>query len=185
METFEFTFQMSNYYSDIDDSDSDYDTELEDEIDADESLYGDEERVDGGYYIGVSDLVQEGGADGDWIYLLGYALTKNSFFKYPFDVIRRYMNYYSILYPVPECTTRNVDIVQLIIRNDNVYSVVIKTFWLKLIQRSWKRVLRERTEITRRRMNPAARHILEMTGKYPMGLRNFPGLAGMMSHTQT
>jgi hypothetical protein len=37
---------------------------------------------------------------------------------------------------------------------NQAYNVTIKTFWLKLVQRSWKRVFKERQQVISQNKNP-------------------------------
>jgi hypothetical protein len=67
-----------------------------------------------------------------------------------------------------------IDILQLHISAEGVHHVIIKTFWLKLVQRTWRRVYRERQEIWKRRCSITALRTREVTGKYPVGLRTLP-----------
>lgn len=48
----------------------------------------------------------------------------------------------------------NVDIMYLIKDRSDVYCVVLKTFWLRIVQRKWKKILKERKEKQRQRCNP-------------------------------
>ena len=69
-----------------------------------------------------------------------------------------------------------IDILQLHISAEGVHHVIIKTFWLKLVQRTWRRVYRERQEIWKRRCSITALRTREVTGKYPVGLRTLPAV---------
>lgn len=172
---FDFRFYSSSRYQF--DDDSGYNTEIENEIENDESYSDNNEIIDGKHYIGISQVIW---VNEDMMCILGSTITESSFFKYPFEIIQRYMND-SIISSNPEYVMRNIDIIQLIIGEHQIYNVIIKTFWLKLIQRRWKRVIRERSEISRKRMHPTSRRIFEITGKYSIGLRIFPSLNGMLN----
>jgi len=50
----------------------------------------------------------------------------------------------------------------------------IKTFWIKLIQRRWKKIYKERQDILKQRMLPRSIREREITGKWPKGLRFWP-----------
>jgi len=75
-----------------------------------------------------------------------------------------------------------IDILQLHISAEGVHHVIIKTFWLRLVQRTWRRVYRERQEIWKRRRSIMAQRTREVTGKYPVGLRTIPRIV-FASHT--
>lgn len=57
---------------------------------------------------------------------------------------------------------------------------IIKTFWLKLIQKRWKNILKERKMCISRRSNPNAIHHREIYGKWPNNCINYPLLKGML-----
>jgi len=57
---------------------------------------------------------------------------------------------------------------------------ILKTFWLKLIQRAWKRIYKERKICLARRANPNALKYREIYGKWPNSCSNFPQLKGML-----
>ncbi len=59
--------------------------------------------------------------------------------------------------------------------------VIIKTMWLKIIQRKWKKVFAERKRILKERCLPAALYSRMMTGKWPAHCIVLPGLNGMLS----
>lgn len=55
----------------------------------------------------------------------------------------------------------------------------IKTFWIKLIQRRWKKIYKQRQDILKQRMLPKSIREREITGKWPKCLRLWPkGLKG-------
>jgi hypothetical protein len=57
--------------------------------------------------------------------------------------------------------------------------VVIKTFWLRIVQRTWKRIYKERTQIIKKRMHPNNLHHRNIHGKWPSGLNHIPSLRDM------
>ena len=59
--------------------------------------------------------------------------------------------------------------------------VIIKTMWLKIIQRKWKKVFAERKRLLKERCLPAALYSRMMTGKWPTYCLVLPGLNGMLS----
>lgn len=78
-----------------------------------------------------------------------------------------------------------------IIENNNYYKIdivesevlptletvcVIKTFWIKLIQRKWKKIYKQRMEILAKIKNPKILMKREYYGKFPIGLNRYPGL---------
>lgn len=59
---------------------------------------------------------------------------------------------------------------------------ILKTFWLKLIQRAWKRIYKERKICLIRRANPNALKHREIYGTWPKQCSNYPKLKGMLSN---
>jgi hypothetical protein len=57
---------------------------------------------------------------------------------------------------------------------------IIKTFWIKLIQRKWKNILKERKLCISRRSNPNALKYREIYGKWPNNCRHYPNLKGSL-----
>jgi hypothetical protein len=57
---------------------------------------------------------------------------------------------------------------------------ILKTFWLRLVQRAWKRVFEERKQIYARRMRPDSLRHREISGKWPTSCSKLPGLHGML-----
>lgn len=59
---------------------------------------------------------------------------------------------------------------------------ILKTFWLKLIQRKWKNILRDRKKIITKRYNPNSLKYREINGKWPINCIYYPLLKGMLSN---
>ena len=59
---------------------------------------------------------------------------------------------------------------------------ILKTFWLKIIQRKWKNILRERKNIIRKRGHPNSLIHREIYGKWPISCLYYPALSGMLSN---
>ena len=58
---------------------------------------------------------------------------------------------------------------------------ILKTFWLRIIQKKWKKVFQERKNIIRQRCNLSNLSIREIRGIWPKACFNLPGLRGMLS----
>jgi hypothetical protein len=59
---------------------------------------------------------------------------------------------------------------------------IIKTIWIKIIQRKWKTVYAERNRIIKTRMQYTSLKTREITGKWPQSCNYLPTLYGMMSN---
>jgi len=73
----------------------------------------------------------------------------------------------------------SIEIMQLVII-DNLYTVVLKTYWLRLIQRVWKKVFIRRQNVIKLRKTINCQKYFEYKGKYSSGANYLPGLKGMM-----
>jgi hypothetical protein len=119
------------------------------------------------YYIGLVALI-------DSAYLLAHSVTPKSLFKYSYNTILVYLHNYSIIY----VKHPKIDIFQLHIAENN-YRVIIKTHWIRLIQRHWKKVYKTRTDTLRKRALSCNHYPQSVFNKY---LNNqLPGLHGMLS----
>lgn len=59
--------------------------------------------------------------------------------------------------------------------------VVLKTFWLRLVQRTWKRIYKERVRVIALRCSPRCHRHMELTGRYIEGAHSLPRLQGMFT----
>jgi hypothetical protein len=58
---------------------------------------------------------------------------------------------------------------------------ILKTFWLRIIQKKWKKVFQERKNVIKQRCNLSNLSIKEIRGRWPQSCFNLPGLKGMLS----
>lgn len=109
-----------------------------DSIFQDEEPFMDALRINGNYYIGLC---------GRPIYqssiLMLSCVSTRSFLKYSLDDVLIYLANMSMTLwrgrPI-------VNILKLYIAENGEYRVVTKTFWLKIIQRKWKKIYKERCD---------------------------------------
>lgn len=59
---------------------------------------------------------------------------------------------------------------------------ILKTIWIKLIQRAWKKIYKERKLIISLRRKPNSIKYREIYGKWPNSCFYYPGLKGMLSN---
>ncbi len=74
-----------------------------------------------------------------------------------------------------------LEIAKCIHLNLGYYISIIKTFWLKLIQRKWKKIYKERKMCLLKRANTNVIKYREIYGKWPESCLNYPLLKGMLS----
>jgi hypothetical protein len=111
--------------------------------------------------------------------LFAYSVSAKTFFKYSYNVIIMYL-LLSSFFGISK-KYRKIEIIKLAFVSDHQPLIVIcKTYWIRLIQRHWKRVYEERKWILdgRRAFN-SIRHF-ELTGRYPIGLNHLPTIYGML-----
>ncbi len=144
-----------------------------DEIAEAEEEFLDMEKHHMHYYIGSAIYYPEYGS-----IQLDTSISPATLFSYEIYDIRQYLAEYSV------CNIMRglpyIHILQLDIKPDGEYCAIIKTFWLKIIQRAWKKRFAKRKTVILSRGYIAARQHFELTGTYPRELRNIPGLRGLL-----
>ena len=73
-----------------------------------------------------------------------------------------------------------VGIGECIYRADGYCEAIIKTYWLKIIQRTWKNICKNRKLIILKRLQPSALKYKEIYGRWPDNCINYPYLKGML-----
>jgi hypothetical protein len=164
------------------DPESDSDAELDDyDSDTENVFYDDQQHLDSDkendtYYIGMCSYMRY-----RKIYMMTNSVSTKTFAKYPIDRIQKYLYSYSVIKPLRINNETRVEIMKTHILEDDSLSVVLKTHWIRLIQRCWKKVFQQRCEIIRKRRNPKTLLLAQQTGKYPYGLNHIPGIRGMLN----
>jgi len=158
----------SDCYTD-DDADFEYDNEYSDIL-FDESVFLDSEKQHNKLYIGCSTInsINE--------MVLTCCISASSFFKYPITKVRQYLLDYSIIYG----QYKKIDIIKLDIEADGFYNVILKTYWIRLIQRHWKKYFIERNKVLKKRCSIYSINHKMIYGKYPINQRVLPGLNGLL-----
>ena len=173
-----------NEYSSDSDADADADADADefqveindwehDEIYQEDSHHVYSEKEHGHYYVGLAKRLRTDGRD---ILLMVNSVSLFAFFQYGFERIRTYLAQYSIV----RVENARVHIMKLCILEDGTYSVVLKTHWLRLVQRHWKKVYAERKRVIKGRHNLANLRHREVCGRWPNGLNRVPSLHGLM-----
>ena len=132
---------------------------LIDTIFIEESHFIFEEKIDKKYYIGMGTKI-----DNYDKLIMANSISIKTFFKYSYNILLQYLWYHSII----RVKQPKIEILKLIIQPDGAYSVVIKTFWLRVFQRRWKRIFREHQELIMKRKSIQYLKIREITGKFPL-----------------
>jgi len=156
-------------------SDDEEDEYTIDEIYRDEQNFLDSEKQNEKYYIGLYKNTKYQNN------LLLNAISAKSFYKYSFIHVLKYLYYYSLV----RLYQPNVEIMKLYILNDGTYSVVLKTHWIRLIQRHWRKALQIRKQIMKKQMLVRSLYYREIHGRFPNGMNKMPMLIGLMSQYAT
>ena len=174
------------------DSDSDYDSE-----DDNLYIYGPEEQSITKYSISLCELYNNrihGPVNSSVLYhyLVCYRF-KNLNIKYINDIAESIKNEYKFLHNKNHNIYRNYrniinnenyikpEITECIYLNTGHFIAIKKTIWIKLIQRTWKTVLKKREIIIKKRCHIKAILHREIKGTWPKDCCNYPGLKGMLS----
>jgi len=173
-----FNMNPANQVNVIEDFDDDYDDlEYVDEIYEEDQQHADSEKENGRRYIGVYKYFPK-----PKIALMANSVSAQTFFRHSIRDVYNYLIYYSPIMLFNCSMTAKIEIMQLAILPDETYSVVLKTHWLRIIQRRWKKVYREKMATIRGRAAVSSRQYFEIHGRYPYGLNRMPGLGGMLSN---
>jgi hypothetical protein len=74
------------------------------------------------------------------------------------------------------------EIAECIYLNNNECIAIVKTFWIRLIQRKWKNIYRERQNVLKRRSTYKSLKYREILGRWPSDCCYYPGLRGMLKN---
>ena len=178
----------TDYDSDYDMSDYDSDDGIEyDSIHNEDAFHFYSEKENGKYYIGLCHLhssmylnpyTHSYAHVTHW--LLSTSVSANSFFRHSYDNINNYLYYYGLV-RIPQ---HEVQIMQVDRLADETCTVTIKTHWLRLVQRHWKKTYCKRRNMVRHRMSPQMQRYSQIHGKYPDCISRLPSLRGMLSMYQ-
>jgi len=152
------------------------------EIDMYEQIYDEEHNYDDDYeqefdnhtyYLGICAYDKD--IDG---WLLASTVKNKTLFNYPYDNIVDYLNNYSVIEKNKNSPT---EIMYLSFQGDEpfqAFTVIKKTFWLKLIQRTWKNIYQKRKQLF------AFRNMVDYIRQRELGIKQqqIPTLYGMLSY---
>lgn len=124
--------------SDAEDTESDAIFEMDEE-------FMDADKLDSAYYIGLPGYLARQNQ-----LLLMNSISPSAFFKHDHAAVLKYL----VEYSTSRIHKPKIHILQVHLDEHQAYNVTIKTFWLKLVQRAWKRVFRERQQIISQNKNP-------------------------------
>ena len=140
-----------------------------DNIYEEERDFLDAEKQEGHYYIGICSYLYD--------LLFANAMRPKTFFRYSSAHALSYLQLYSIF----RVRKPTIDIMQLTILPDSTYVAVVKTHWLRIVQRTWKKIYKMRKDVVNKRMKIDVMRLFETTGRYPNDATYIPTLKGMLS----
>jgi hypothetical protein len=161
-------------YQDIaTDTESDYDSDDDfDDIEFSETEFDETEKQDGKYYLGVPFTFRSFNT-----IMMNCSISASTFLKHDYTRVVEYLNSIASFY---FHSNNQVDILKLHINGHAEYTVVIKTHWLRIVQRRWRNILRQRNAIFAKRASVQNQEYFRMHGRYLPGTRNLPNMRGML-----
>ena len=146
---------------------------LMEEIDETDSNHQESEKKQGQYLIGITKYSKY-----DSLLLFSGSVSPFIFFKYDTDDILDYLLLYSwAMYGYRP----KLHIMKLDILPNDTYSIILKTHWLRIIQRHWTKTYKQLRDVLKKRGNIQSQLYFSANGKYPNGMNYVPSLYGMLS----
>jgi hypothetical protein len=96
---------------------------------------------DGRYYLGMSTINQEP----NHYHLVASTISAKQWFSYSCEDTDEYLRQYSMIELDNEAS---LEIMKVHEQPDNSLGVVLKTHWIRLVQRAWRNVLGRRDQVT-------------------------------------
>jgi len=143
-----------------------------------EVAFLDSEKENHKYYLGICMSM------GRTRFLLNVAIQPSTFLKFDIQSVLNYLANYSVFTTyrdIMDINTIRLEIMKLDIEPRSYWqTVLLKTCWIRIVQRVWKRVFRERQEVMMKRRTLQNIRYFERHGKHLPGLRVLPTLYGML-----
>ena len=132
------------------------------------------EKENNKYYIGSY-------VNNDKNLLLSSSISPSTYFKINQTLCSNYLFEYSM----SKNTIKSTEILKVKIINISGWefcTVIVKTFWLKIIQRKWKKIYKERMRIIGNRKKLKSLYFREINGKFPNTCLHLPTLQGLLAY---
>lgn len=128
------------------------------------------------YSIGLCMSIQD---DLSHKILIGMKINVSLFYKYPISIIQSYLSDYSNNANIRvDPLSSQINVFQLFIDKSGCYLAIVKTHWLRLIQRHWKKIFHLKQEQIKKQKALAHLKHREIKGRIPFPIY---GLRGLMS----
>ena len=166
--------------SDVEDEDPIIDNIIEDEQIMEDEIY-ESKIVNNKTYIGVP-IIETGLK----FALFGSHISAQSFYKYPIEKVCKFLREMSCSGHVSNKDSPEImQLVQIPIYHMNnpvcaFNSIVIKTIWLRIVQRRWKKLMQQRNRVIQGRTTMRNIRHIEMTGRHLPEYSVLPRLQGCL-----
>lgn len=144
--------------------------DIADEICEYEDQFEEDACEQGKYYIGTYTYIES-----ENVLLFNTRINRETFFEFTQQELSAHAYYTSIFNPLKK---PSINIIQLIILSDDTYMAISKTFWLKIIQRTWKNACKKRALFRRAILSNLASIQFRRKPSY----LQYPTLSGLLSH---
>lgn len=136
--------------------------------------HNDDECIHKKYYVGSSWYYIDYGdyhkVDGE-IGIRALTVNISTFYNIPTNFISNYICVWGRL-----CVRPPVEILQFISNGDGTYMPVTKTFWIKIIQRKWKKIMQEKKDYDKK----LKKQIHSSSNVFQVMKNSYKGLCGMI-----
>jgi hypothetical protein len=143
-----------------------------------EADFLDSDKQNHKYYLGL--CTELGGSR----LLLNIAIQPQTFLRFDIKSVLNYLAEYSIFTfyrEILDVSSIQLQIMELDIEPRTCWQTVrLKTCWIRIVQRVWKRVFRERQEVMMKRRTLQNIRYFERHGKHLPGLHVLPSIHGML-----
>jgi len=143
-----------------------------------EADFLDSDKQNHKYYLGL--CTELGGSR----LLLNIAIQPQTFLRFDIKSVLNYLAEYSIFTfyrEILDVSSIQLQIMELDIEPRTCWQTVrLKTHWIRIVQRVWKRVFRERQEVMMKRRTLQNIRYFERHGKHLPGLHVLPSIHGML-----
>jgi len=143
----------------------------------DGELEDEREYTDNKYYLGLSVYEPDNLFQSDNYLIFASNVNISTFYQFPIQDIEKYLNDYRCIGP-KRMLQPEIMKMKFIDSDYNcpIYTVTNKTFWLRLVQRTWKKIYKKRKEFIQN-------NIVNMLHKREIGQRFIlPNIQGMLSY---
>lgn len=157
------------------DAGADIESEIIDDIAEFEERFEPEEYISGNYYIGTYNLIK---IDTEIMHLFANRINVRTFYEFKHAELSSYAYFTSLMY---EELKPNIHVMQLVIQSDDTFTAIIKTFWLKIIQRSWKKACQKRKYFIEQFKSKIVYNINNIQLNRKINHLQYPTLRGLLS----